>query len=125
MVAGSDLGWENVFRVLTSSDITRQRFGTATGTPGFASINNGPACTGQPIGQDDLADALTVIGDAQDQLDADPPGGLTVEALLERAAIRLPTFDSDDALIYLTVNNPAVTLEPAVFYTLQGINGHC
>lgn len=125
MVAASDLGWESVFRVLTSSDITRQRFGTATGTAGFVSTNNGPACVGQPVGQDDLADALTVIGDAQDQLDIDPPGGLTVGDLLDRAAIRLPTFDADDALIYEMVNDPAVTLEPAVFYNLAGVNGHC
>jgi hypothetical protein len=113
---GSDSGWEQVFRVLTSSDIIRQLFGDAAGTPGFVSTYTGPLSCFMPIGQDDLADALQIIGDAQDQFDIsndpDPNSTLTVFDVLTRADERLSGFDLSDRLAYHSIIDPSSEQEP-------------
>jgi hypothetical protein len=115
MVARSDFGWEQVFRVLTSSDITRQLFGSATGAVGSVSTYGGRACAGQPVDKDDLAEALHVFGDAQHQLDLQNSEEPSVSDLLNRAADRLPGFDSSDATAYLDAIDPTSLSEPHEF----------
>jgi hypothetical protein len=122
-VEQSDLGWENIFRTLASSDITRQLYGAANGVPGLVSTHYGPPCTGQPVGQDDLNDALRAIGDSVNRLDVGALGfGAT--SFLERAADRLASFDDDDADVYLAANTPTVATEPWIMYDL-GHGGSC
>lgn len=120
----TDIGWEQVFRILTSSDITQQLFGEPDGTPGLVSTYSETqwscAGNGQPVGQDDLADALQVIGDAQDRMDIstdpNPIPPLNVYDLLERAADRLSSFDDNDALDYLFITSPTGDAEGHAAY---------
>jgi hypothetical protein len=109
-------GWEQVFRVLASADITRHLFGTASGSPGLVSTWGGAACVGQPVDQDDLADVLQVVGDANDQLDISDDSALTVSAILDRAEDRLASFDSTDEARYLAAIDPASSSEPHTLY---------
>lgn len=112
-VARSDVGWEQVFNVLTSSDITRQLFGPGFGNGGLVSTY-GPSCAGRgmPVGQDDLADALRAFGDSQDQLDLQDSEEPSVSDVLNRAADRLTTFDTSDSIAYLDAIDPTLESEP-------------
>lgn len=107
----SQHAWEQVFRVLTSDDITSHLFGWNTGVPGFATDYVNPACSGngQPVNQDDLADVMRVIGDANNQMDV---GDVSVEEVMDRAEDRLSTFDATDNLIYTDAVDPQLTSEP-------------
>ena len=110
LVAGSEYGWQQAFRVLTSSDVTRHLFGTASGSPGLVSAYSGPACSGQPTTLDDLADALYVIGSDMSV------SGVSVASFLGRADNRLSSFDSTDSNAYMNAINPALTSEPHTAY---------
>ena len=109
----SEYGWDQVFRVLTSSDVTRHLFGDGTGARGHVSTY-GPSCTGngQPTGQDDLADALYAFGTSSDPIDVQDAQDPSVADFLDRAADRLSGFDSWDALQYLDSLDPTSGFEP-------------
>ena len=71
-VATNELGWDQVFRVLTSDDITRDVFGPGFGsTAGLVSTYGDPSCAlaDRPVGLNSLATALRVIGYTGDQID--------------------------------------------------------
>jgi hypothetical protein len=105
-----DVGWEQVLRVTMSTDVTRLTFGSSTGSPGSVGTYGGPACSGQPVGQDDLADLLTVIGTDMDY------SNITVSSFLDRVASRLSTFDSTDEDHYRSALNPSKSTEPHSLY---------
>jgi len=105
-----DDGWIQVLRVLFRSDITRDTFGTSTGTAGGVGAYTGPACSGQPVGQDDLADLLDVFDSDFDF------SNITVSSFLDQAAAELPNFDSTDADHYREIINPSKTREPHTIY---------
>jgi hypothetical protein len=111
----NELGWDQVFRVLTSADITRVLFG-----PGFGNFGvgyyTGLGCTGMPVGQSDLADALTVIGSSVSQLNLQDPTDPSVSDLFNRAADRLGSFDGWDAIAYTNAVDPNQTSEPHSAY---------
>ena len=110
LIAGSEHGWQQAFRVLTSSDVTRHLFGSASGSPGLVSTYSGPACSGQPTTLDDLADALYVIGSDMSV------SGVSVASFLGRADNRLSAFDSTDSSAYMNAINPALSSEPHTAY---------
>jgi hypothetical protein len=105
-----DDGWIQVLRVLFSPDVTRDLYGTATGTTGAVGRYSGPACSGQPVGQDDLADLLDIFDSNFDF------STITVSSFLDEAAAELPTFDSTDAANYQAIINPTRTSEPHTLY---------
>lgn len=111
----NELGWDQVFRVLTSADISRVLFG-----PGFGNFGvgyyTGLGCAGMPVGQSDLADALTVIGSSVNQLDLQDPTDPSVSDLFNRAADRLGSMDPLDAVAYTNAVDPNQTSEPHMAY---------
>jgi hypothetical protein len=109
-VARRDVGWEGVFRVLTTSDISRQLFGLRTDKPGVVGTYSPTGCSGQPTTLGDLADALTVIGSDMDV------SGVSVASFLGRADNRLSAFDSADATAYMNAIDPSKTSEPHTAY---------
>jgi hypothetical protein len=109
-VSQRDVGWEGVFRVLTTGDITRQLFGLRTDTPGVVAPFSPTGCSGQPTTLDDLADALNVIGTGMDV------SGVSAASLLGRADNRLSAFDSADATAYMNAIDPSKTSEPHTAY---------
>ena len=114
----SEYGWDQVFRVLTSSDLTRQLFGPGFGAAGLVSTYTGPSCAGRgmPIGVDDLHDALRAFGDSSDKLDLQDADDPSVADLFDRAADRLPSFDSTDAIKYTNTIDPTLDVEPHEAY---------
>jgi hypothetical protein len=108
-VAKSDKGWEDVFRVLTTSDITSQTFGIRTDDPNYVGSYTPTGCSGRPTSIDDLADALNVI----DGMDV---SGVSVASFLGRADNRLSAFDSADATAYMNAIDPSATSEPHTAY---------
>jgi hypothetical protein len=110
-LGGRDDGWEQVFRMLFTSDVTRQLVGTSTGSPGSASTYGGAACSGQPVGQDDLGDLLAVFNG--NDLDY---GTMTVSSFIDRVATKLTSFTSTDADRYRQAINPSMTVEPHTLY---------
>ena len=113
-VATNELGWDQVFRVLTSPDITRDLFGPGFGNPGLVSTYGGPPCTGagMPVGLGDLSDALRVIGYSGDQIDLQDSDDPSVAEVFDRAADRLAGFDENDAIAYLNAVDPTLESEP-------------
>lgn len=109
-VGQRDYGWEQVNRVLFGSDITRWLFGTDTASPGNVATYNGAACSGQPVGQDDLADLLRVVDTDMDF------SNVTVSSYLQRAADKLATMDDTDKDFYQQTINPNNTSEPHTLY---------
>jgi hypothetical protein len=105
-----DTGWEHVLRVTMATDVTRWLFGTSTGTPGNVDTYGGGACSGQPVGQDDLADLLAIVGSTMDF------SSVTVSSFLDRAATQLGTMDPTDADHYRQSINPSKTAEPHTLY---------
>jgi hypothetical protein len=103
-------GWEQVLRVLTSADITRHLFGTATGAPGAVAAYTGTGCSGMPMTLGDLDDALDVIGSDMSV------SGVSAASFLGRADNRLSVFDATDAQRYLDAIDPAKTSEPHTAY---------
>jgi len=112
----SEYGWEQVFRVLTASDLTRSLFGDGTGATGYVSTYWGSGCSGMPTGQDDLADALYAFGTSSDQLDLRDSQDPSVADFLDRAADRLSTFDDWDEIAYLNTIDPTSDSEPHEAY---------
>jgi hypothetical protein len=108
----SEYGWEQVFRVLTSADVTRQLFGDGTGAAGYVGSYGVQGCSGMPTGQDDLADALYAFGTSSDQIDVQDASDPSVADFLDRAADRLGTFDSWDEVQYLNTLDPESDFEP-------------
>ena len=106
LVAGSEYGWQQAC-VLTSSDVTRHLFGTASGSPGLVSTYTGPACSSQPTTLDDLADALYVIGSDTSV------SGVSVASFLGRADNRLSAFDSTDSNAVHERHQPGAHLRAA------------
>ena len=105
-------GWQQLLRILLAPDITTLLFGDAeTGKPATAATYTNPACAGrgQPVGQDDLADLLRVIGDANNQFDV---GVVSAEEIMDRAEDRLATFDATDKLFYTYALDPELSSEP-------------
>ena len=117
-VETNEYGWDQVFRVLTSSDITRQLFGPGYGDGGLVSTYNGPSCGGRgmPVNQDDLADALRVIGDSSDKIDLQDSDDPSVADLFDRADDRLAGFDLTDSIAYLNTVDPTSDSEPHEAY---------
>jgi hypothetical protein len=109
-VAASDKGWEDVFRVLTTSDITGQTFGLRTDKPGYVGAFSPTGCSGQPTTLDDLADALNVVNGMD-------VSGVSVASFLGRADNRLSAFDSADATAYMNAIDPGKTSEPHTAYS--------
>ena len=112
----SEYGWQQVFRVLTSSDLTRQVFGDGTGGNGYVGSYSVPGCSDMPIGQDDLADALYAFGTDSDKIDVQDPSDPSVAGFLDRAKDRLSTFDDWDELAYLNTIDPTSDSEPHEAY---------
>jgi hypothetical protein len=112
----NELGWDQAFRVLTSTDITRQLFGPGFGDAGTGDTYVGPSCAGMPVGQDDLADALRVVGDSQDQFDLQDAQEPSMSHFFNRAADRLATFDPLDSVKYADTVDPQEEIEPHEAY---------
>jgi hypothetical protein len=110
----NELGWDQAFRLLGSSDITRWQLGPNYGSWGYAHAYTGPSCStlGVPKGLDDLADALQVIGSASEQFDLQDADDPTMQAFFDRADDRLAGFDSWDAVQFTNFADPAGSLEP-------------
>ena len=117
-VETNELGWDQAFRVLTSPDITRDLFGPGFGPGGPVATYDGPSCAsrGMPVGQDDLADALFVIGDSSDEFDLRDSNDPSVAELFDRAADRLGSFDVTDSIAYLNAVDPTLDSEPHEAY---------
>lgn len=117
-VERNELGWDQAFRVLTSADLTRQLFGPGSGNTGLVSSYNGPSCAsrGVPVGQDDLADALRVVGDSQDQFDLQDAQEPDMSDFFDRAADRLSTFDLLDSVKYTDTVDVQEEIEPHTAY---------
>ena len=113
-VATNELGWDQVFRVLTSDDITRDLFGPGFGAALPVSTYTGPSCAGagMPVGLDDLATALRVIGYTGDRIDLSDSDDPSVADVFDRAADRLAGFDDTDAIAYLNAVDPTLDSEP-------------
>ena len=69
-----------------------------------------------PVGQDDLADALFVIGDSSDEFDLRDSNDPSVADLFDRAADRLGSFDVTDSIAYLNAVDPTLDSEPHEAY---------
>ena len=115
-VARNEAGWDQVFRVLTSPDITRHVFGPGYGNPGNVGGYWGAGCSGMPAGQDDLADALRAFGDTQNQYDLQDSQEPSVSDFFYHAAERLPGFDDFDAIAYTNAVDPTLDSEPHEAY---------
>jgi len=112
----NELGWDQAFRVLTSADLTRQLFGPGFGATGSVSTYTGPACTNQPTGLGDLADALRVVGDSSDQFDLQDSDNPSMADLFDRAADRLSGFDPLDSVKYVDTVDTTEDIEPHEAY---------
>ena len=112
----NELGWDQAFRVLTSADLTRQLFGPGFGATGSVSTYSGPACTNQPTGLGDLADALRVVGDSSDQFDLQDSNNPSMADLFDRAADRLSGFDPLDSVKYVDTVDTTEDIEPHEAY---------
>lgn len=115
----NEQGWDQAFRVLTSSDITRQLFGDGLGGGGYVSTYSGPICSvrlGVPTGLDDLADALAVIGDSSDKFDLQDASKPSMHDFFDRADDRLSGFDDWDATQYTDIVDPTLEREPHEAY---------
>lgn len=112
----SEYGWQQVFRVLASSDLSRQIFGDGTGGNGYVGSYMTPGCSGMPIGQDDLDDVLYAFGTDSDKLDVQDPSDPSVADFLDRAEDRLSTFDDWDEIAYLDTLDPTSDSEPHEAY---------
>src|SRR4051794_16215263 len=112
----SDKGFDQAFRILTQDDVTSELFGDGVGDIGYVDDWTG-SCAGKgvPTGLGDLADALEVIGDADDQFAAGG-GGPTIRDLFDRADERLGTFDDWDATFYRQIVDPDSDDEPHEVY---------
>jgi hypothetical protein len=108
-VSKQDNGWEDVLRVLTTGDITRQTFGIRTDAPGSVGTYSPTGCSGQPTTLDDLADAFNVINGMD-------VSGVSVASFLGRADNRLSAFDNADANRYMDAIDPSETSEPHTAY---------
>jgi len=117
-VEKNEAGWDQAFAVLASWDITRQLFGSGLGALGDVSTYFGPSCAGHsvPAGQGDLADALQVMGDTNDQFDLQDSDDPSMAEFFERAADRLAGFDDWDALKYTNTVDPTQGVEPHEAY---------
>jgi hypothetical protein len=112
----SDKGFDQAFRILTQDDVTSELFGDGVGDIGY--VDDWTAsCAGKgvPTGLGDLADALKVIGDADDQFAAGG-GGPTIRDLFDRADERLGAFDDWDATFYRQIVDPDSDDEPHEVY---------
>jgi hypothetical protein len=111
-VEGNELGWDQAFRVLTSADITRQRFGPGFGGGTYVSSYSGPLCSGMPRDLNDLAHALEVVGDSGDRFDLQDSSRPTMVDFFDRADDRLARFDDWDAIKFLDTVDPTQSVEP-------------
>ena len=107
---GNETGWDQVFRVLTASDLTRYLLGGPVGEPTYAGSYEGPPCSGQPTRLGDLDDALRAIGSDLNV------SSISVLKLLEHADDRLAALDSTDVGLYATAINPTFSTEPHTSY---------
>jgi hypothetical protein len=110
----NELGWDQAFRLLGSTDVTRWQLGPNYGSWVQAQAYTGPSCAGRgvPTGLDDLADALQVIGSSSDQFDLQDADDPTMQAFFDRADDRLAGFDSWDAVQFTNFADPAGSVEP-------------
>ena len=117
-VATNEMGWDQVFRVLTSDDITTDLFGPGFGPAGYVSTYGDPSCaaSGRPTGLNSLATALRVIGDTADRIDLQDSDDPSVADVFDRAAERLAGFDETDAIAYQNAVDPTLDIEPHEAY---------
>jgi hypothetical protein len=110
----NELGWDQAFRLLSSSDVTRWQLGPNDGSWVHAHAYTGASCSGRgmPTGLDDLADALQVIGSSSDQFDLQDADDPTMQAFFDRADDRLAGFDNWDAVQFTNFADPAESVEP-------------
>jgi hypothetical protein len=107
---GNEIGWDQVFRVLTAPDLTRYLLGGPLDAPTLAGTYDGPPCSGQPTSLGDLDDALRAIGSNLNV------SSINVLKFLEHANDRLSALDSRDAGLYYTAINPTFSTEPHASY---------
>jgi hypothetical protein len=110
----NELGWDQAFRLLSSTDVTRWQLGPNDGSWVHAHAYTGASCSGRgmPTGLDDLADALQVIGSSSDQFDLQDADDPTMHAFFDRADDRLAGFDDWDAVQFTNFADPAESVEP-------------
>ena len=114
----NELGWDQAFRVLTSSDVTSRLFGDGEGKDGKYVGDYAGSCAGvgAPTGKDDLADAIRVIGDASDQFGLQNGQNPSFFLFFERAVDRLGGFDPADSDRYQQIVAPTSDVEPHELY---------